>query len=174
MQIGKLDHVNVRTNQLDSMNGWYTNVLGMRAGDRPDFPFPGTWWYAGDAAAIHLVGVEGGSGAGSELDLKLERFAFSATGRAEHLLHIAQNHIVSAAGQADCASGRDTALFIGVLPKRPTRFVVLQYHAWQSPLALKSHRRSNFRAGRSSGDQKTRLPPAIVWRCAGESRRSFA
>jgi catechol 2,3-dioxygenase-like lactoylglutathione lyase family enzyme len=83
MQIAKLDHVNVRTNQLDSMIGWYTNVLGMRAGDRPDFPFPGAWLYAGDAAAIHLVGVEGGAGAGSELDLKLEHFAFSASGRAE-------------------------------------------------------------------------------------------
>ena len=83
MQIGKLDHVNVRTNQLDSMIGWYTEVLGMRTGDRPDFPFPGAWLYAGDAAAIHLVGVEGVAGVGSELELKLEHFAFSATGRAE-------------------------------------------------------------------------------------------
>ena len=41
MQIGKLDHVNVRTNQLDAMIGWYTDVLGMRTGARPDFPFPG-------------------------------------------------------------------------------------------------------------------------------------
>jgi hypothetical protein len=29
---------------------------------------------------VHLIGVEGDSGAGSESDLKLEHFAFSATG----------------------------------------------------------------------------------------------
>ncbi len=80
MQIRKLDHVNVRTTRLDVMINWYTNVLGMRSGDRPNFPFPGAWMYAGDAAAVHLVGIEGTPGTGSEADLKLEHFAFSATG----------------------------------------------------------------------------------------------
>lgn len=82
MQIGKLDHVNVRTSQLDAMIDWYRNVLGMRIGDRPDFPFPGAWMYAGEAAPVHLVGIDGESGAGSETELKLEHFAFSATGGA--------------------------------------------------------------------------------------------
>lgn len=83
MQIGKLDHVNVRTSQLDAMIGWYTDVLGMCIGARPDFPFPGAWLYAGDTAAIHLIAISGTPGAGSELALKLEHFAFSATGRGE-------------------------------------------------------------------------------------------
>ncbi|MEJ2178651.1 MAG: VOC family protein, partial [Gammaproteobacteria bacterium] len=56
MQIEKLDHVNVRTTQLDAMIDWYTNVLGMRIGDRPDFRFPGAWMYTGEAAPVHLVG----------------------------------------------------------------------------------------------------------------------
>jgi len=80
MEIGKLDHVNVRTKQLDTMIDWYTNILGMRSGDRPDFPFPGAWMYAGDVAAVHLVGSDDEPGTGSEVDLKLEHFAFSATG----------------------------------------------------------------------------------------------
>ena len=80
MQIEKLDHVNVRTTQLDTMIDWYTNILGMRKGDRPNFSFPGAWMYAGEAAPVHLVGVDGESGAGSETELKLEHFAFSATG----------------------------------------------------------------------------------------------
>ncbi len=83
MQIGKLDHVNVRTTQLNTLIDWYTNVLGMHAGDRPNFPFPGAWMYAGENAAVHLVGVDGRPGAGSESRLKLEHFAFSATGGAE-------------------------------------------------------------------------------------------
>ena len=82
MELGKLDHVNVRTDNLDAMVHWYTNVLGMRSGDRPNFPFPGAWMYAGDQAAVHLIGVDGAAGAGSEGDLKLEHFAFSATGMA--------------------------------------------------------------------------------------------
>jgi catechol 2,3-dioxygenase-like lactoylglutathione lyase family enzyme len=83
MEIGKLDHVNIRTTRLDIMIDWYTNVLGMHSGARPDFPFPGAWMYAGGVAAVHLVGINDKSGIGSEVDLKLEHFAFSATGGAK-------------------------------------------------------------------------------------------
>jgi len=82
MQLGKLDHVNVRTAQLETMVAWYENVLGMRSGYRPNFPFPGAWLYTGDDPVVHLIGVADPSGAGSESALKLEHFAFSATGRA--------------------------------------------------------------------------------------------
>ena len=58
MEIGKLDHVNIRTTQLETMIDWYTNILGMHSGHRPDFPFPGAWMYAGDVAAVHLVGID--------------------------------------------------------------------------------------------------------------------
>ena len=80
MQIKHLDHINLRTTQLDTMIDWYTEVLGMRSGERPDFKFPGAWMYVGNIAAVHLVGIEGEPGAGSETALKLEHFAFSATG----------------------------------------------------------------------------------------------
>ena len=83
MRIGKLDHVNLRTTQLDVLLDWYETVLGMRRGERPDFPFPGAWLYAGDAAAVHLVGIDGAPATGSEAELKLEHFAFSASGRAD-------------------------------------------------------------------------------------------
>ena len=80
MQIGKLDHVNVRTTQLDNMINWYTSVLGLRNGYRPCFPFPGAWMYAGDSPVVHLVDIDGDPGIGSEANLKLEHFALSATG----------------------------------------------------------------------------------------------
>ena len=80
MQIGKLDHVNVRTTQLGVMVEWYTRVLGMRSGDRPNFSFPGAWMYAGDHAVVHLVGIDGDPATGSEAQLKLEHFALTATG----------------------------------------------------------------------------------------------
>lgn len=80
MELGRLDHVNVRTANLDAMVAWYESILGMRRGDRPNFPFPGAWMYVGDQAAVHLIGVEGEAGAGSEVLLKLEHFAFQARG----------------------------------------------------------------------------------------------
>ena len=83
MEIGTLDHVNIRTTQLDTMINWYAAILGMRKGERPDFPFPGAWMYAGDVAAVHLVGIDDVPGTGSEVELKLEHFAFSATGGAK-------------------------------------------------------------------------------------------
>ena len=83
MQIGRLDHVNLRTEQLDTMIEWYTRILGMKIGPRPNFGFPGAWMYSGEDAVVHLVGVEAseGAGAGSEVKLKLEHFALAATGR---------------------------------------------------------------------------------------------
>ncbi|MEM5582200.1 VOC family protein [Roseibium sp. AS2] len=80
MKIGKLDHVNLRTTRLDDMIAWYDTVLGMKTGFRPDFPFPGAWLYAGDAAAVHLVGIDAKEATGSEQELKLEHFAFTASG----------------------------------------------------------------------------------------------
>ena len=81
MQIGKLDHVNLRTAQLDAMIKWYADILGMRSGPRPNFPFPGAWLYSGEDAVVHLVGVEDDAGIGSENKLKLEHFALQASGR---------------------------------------------------------------------------------------------
>lgn len=83
MQISRLDHVNLRTRKLDEMRNWYQDVLGMPAGHRPDFPFAGAWIYAGDVAFVHLIEIEEDDAIGSETSLKLEHFAFRATGAAE-------------------------------------------------------------------------------------------
>jgi catechol 2,3-dioxygenase-like lactoylglutathione lyase family enzyme len=81
MQVRRLDHVNIQTTQVENMVAWYGDILGMRSGPRPDFPFPGAWLYAGDIAVIHLVGQSGDPAVGSEVQLKLEHFAMTATGR---------------------------------------------------------------------------------------------
>ena len=79
MAIRRLDHVNVVTANLAEMVAWYEAVLGLRIGYRPDFPFGGAWLYAGDAAVVHLVEDSARPRTGSEVDLKLEHFAFSAS-----------------------------------------------------------------------------------------------
>lgn len=82
MTINRLDHVNVVTANLEEMVAWYEAILGLQTGPRPDFPFGGAWLYAGDAPVLHLVEDEGNARVGSEMALKLEHFAFSATGAA--------------------------------------------------------------------------------------------
>ena len=95
MKIEKFDHVNVRTKQLDILIEWYTRVLGMKSGKRPNFPFPGAWMYAGNdaQAMVHLVGIEGDDAVGSEVRLKLEHFAFAATGLAEFEARLKQDGV---------------------------------------------------------------------------------
>ncbi len=80
MEIERLDHVNIVTNRLPELVAWYEEILGLKPGPRPDFPFPGAWMYAGEHALVHLVGREGQPSVGSEVKLKLEHFAFSAKG----------------------------------------------------------------------------------------------
>lgn len=79
MQLERLDHVNVRTARLDEMVRWYEDVLGMKSGKRPPFPFPGAWLYVGDQACVHLIGIGDEAGADPS-DLKLEHFAFRGQG----------------------------------------------------------------------------------------------
>ncbi len=75
MAIVGLDHVNIRTTELAKTRTFFTDVLGLTVGWRPDFPFGGTWLYAGDKDVVHLVEVSraGAATRGSALD----HFAFA-------------------------------------------------------------------------------------------------
>ena len=76
MQISRLDHVNIRTANLDVMVQWYRDILGMETGNRPPFSFPGAWLYADGKAVIHLVGVERPE---SGIEPRIEHFALGAS-----------------------------------------------------------------------------------------------
>ena len=86
-----LDHVNIRTCNLDQMVAWYRDILGMPPGPRPDFPFPGAWLYVGEQAFVHLVGVENTPEVGG--NITLEHFAFRAQGMAGFLDRLTANGI---------------------------------------------------------------------------------
>ncbi|WP_394764531.1 VOC family protein [Phenylobacterium sp.] len=75
MAITGLDHINIRTTELASTRTFFTEVLGLAVGWRPDFPFGGAWLYAGDKDVVHLVEVKsaGAASRGSSLD----HFAFA-------------------------------------------------------------------------------------------------
>ena len=75
MAILDLDHVNIRTPDLARTTAFFTEVLGLTVGWRPDFDFGGAWLYAGEKDVVHLVEVNRASAAsqGSALD----HFAFA-------------------------------------------------------------------------------------------------
>jgi len=50
-----LDHVNIRTHQLDVMSAFYEDIIGLKRGKRPPFEFGGAWHYCKGKAIVHLV-----------------------------------------------------------------------------------------------------------------------
>lgn len=75
MAIIGLDHVNIRTTNLQETQAFFTDVLGLSVGWRPAFSFGGAWLYAGEKDVVHLVEVSraGAATRGSSLD----HFAFA-------------------------------------------------------------------------------------------------
>jgi catechol 2,3-dioxygenase-like lactoylglutathione lyase family enzyme len=57
MPLEKIDHYAIRTQRMDETKDFY-EALGLQAGARPEFPFPGHWMYAGDTPVVHIVGID--------------------------------------------------------------------------------------------------------------------
>jgi catechol 2,3-dioxygenase-like lactoylglutathione lyase family enzyme len=55
-----LDHVTLRTRDLEGVKAFFETVLGLEAGYRPAFHFPGYWLYAAGQPVIHLIPGQGG------------------------------------------------------------------------------------------------------------------
>ena len=90
MSLVWLDHVNIRTARLEEMRRFYTDVLGLEDGQRPDFAFDGAWLYLGDKAAVHLVPAKKTPAA---RDPGIEHFAFRSLGAAEMIRKLQKNGI---------------------------------------------------------------------------------
>ena len=87
MSVGKLAHYSIRTRDIEASRRFYTEVLGLREGHRPPFPFPGTWLYAGEDAGgdvVHLIDARPAES--RALDAYLgERGGGQGTGRLDHI-----------------------------------------------------------------------------------------
>jgi catechol 2,3-dioxygenase-like lactoylglutathione lyase family enzyme len=56
----KLDHVTLRTHDLEGTRIFLERILGVAEGYRPPFSFPGYWLYAEGEPVIHLIPGQGG------------------------------------------------------------------------------------------------------------------
>lgn len=93
MTVGGLAHVAIRAADLEASRRFYVELLGLREGFRPPFPFPGAWLYPGedesDFGVIHLVGEAPGSAAA--LQAYLGARASGAGGAVDHVAFTARD-----------------------------------------------------------------------------------
>lgn len=59
MPVTALHHYTIRCSatELHALNAFYTQVLGLEPGRRPDLPAPGTWLYAEGQPIVHLYAL---------------------------------------------------------------------------------------------------------------------
>ena len=72
-----MDHFTILTEDVAATVAFYGAILGLQAGPRPPFDFPGAWLYAGDRPILHVVG---GRALPADPHGVLDHMAFSATG----------------------------------------------------------------------------------------------
>jgi catechol 2,3-dioxygenase-like lactoylglutathione lyase family enzyme len=54
MAIKELNHINIRTDQMEETKDFFVDVVGLEIGFRPPFDSHGYWLYCGDVPIVHL------------------------------------------------------------------------------------------------------------------------
>lgn len=91
-----LNHVNIRTDDLEGTRDFYARVLGLENGFRPPFPNPGYWMYASDMPVIHISPCDEESDARTNrqgMGRGLDHFAMWGSGLEEQLATLERNGI---------------------------------------------------------------------------------
>lgn len=55
MPITALDHYALLTSDPERTTQFYTEIVGLRVGFRPELSFPGVWLYAGGEPLVHII-----------------------------------------------------------------------------------------------------------------------
>jgi catechol 2,3-dioxygenase-like lactoylglutathione lyase family enzyme len=90
-----LNHYSIRTPDLEACRKFYTGVLGLAVGPRPEFPFPGLWLYEGDTsvwanAVVHIIGIDRADPSGLQGYLgDRDAAALKGTGVLDHIAFFA-------------------------------------------------------------------------------------
>ncbi len=82
MPLERLDHYFVYASDLERSRAFYGEVLGLHHGPRPDFDFPGHWFYLEDRPVVHLGNAEFEGGYVAEGE---ERRITGGTGPVDHI-----------------------------------------------------------------------------------------
>jgi len=79
MPASAMNHFTILTDDVDSTVEFHADILGLTAGERPPFTFPGAWLYAGSAPILHVIG---GRPRGELRAGVIDHMAFTAQGLA--------------------------------------------------------------------------------------------
>lgn len=90
MDIRFLEHVNLRTSEMDKLAAWYERTLGLERGYRPPFEVRGIWLYARSIPIVHLLEV---AEPPATRDPRIEHFAMRASGLESFLRRLEEDGI---------------------------------------------------------------------------------
>lgn len=91
MAIERLDHYSIRTTDVETTRKFYTEVLGLEVGPRPNFPFPGVWLYQGGIAVVHVVGIDPNATGGLQDYLGDRGAGGDGTGSIDHVAFLGRD-----------------------------------------------------------------------------------
>lgn len=96
MPAAQLEHYTIRCRDLERTRAFYSEMLGLSVGPRPNFGFPGYWLYCGEVPVVHLVTGAGAVGKASD-DAEgtghLDHIAFRATDVAAMIAKLKANDL---------------------------------------------------------------------------------
>lgn len=93
----ELDHINIKAPRalIEDEKRFFCEVLGLREGPRPNFPFHGYWLYSGDTALVHLS--DGKHHVATSDESYFDHVAFRSTGLREWIRSLEQKGIAYSA-----------------------------------------------------------------------------
>jgi catechol-2,3-dioxygenase len=95
MNILSFSHYNLRASRelLDTLCSFYTEVVGLRVGERPPFRSFGYWLYAGQQDVLHLSETRDDEIRSIESTTTFDHAAFNCAGRGEYERTLAERGI---------------------------------------------------------------------------------
>lgn len=95
MPLSKLAHYSIRTTDLERSRHFYTRILGLREGFRPQFGFPGIWLYLGpdesEYGVVHIIGIDPDDPSAVTAYLGDRELPATGTGTVDHIAFLATN-----------------------------------------------------------------------------------
>ena len=92
-----INHLSIRTLDMESTRRFYVDLLGLSVGPRPAFPFPGLWLYRGDhadvaKAVVHVIGIDPNDPEGLKKYLgDRDVSALTGSGAVDHIAFLADD-----------------------------------------------------------------------------------
>ena len=119
-----LDHANIVTSDLDAAVDFFTEVLGLTAGPRPNFRVPGYWLYSDSRPLIHLTQATTGVHAGKS-STRIDHIALRVAAPPEWSALLARLKYYQIDYQLGArADDRDTQLWVALTPNVTIEFIM--------------------------------------------------